>query len=74
MRAFDDEPRNFKPWSCDEDGIIAGTPSPNYNTTSTGEHLSSRQTLRASSPYSAGLLWFWARTGDMPATIRYLDC
>ncbi|GFS49614.1 hypothetical protein TNCV_821491 [Trichonephila clavipes] len=69
MRAFDDGPHNFKPWSCDEDG----TPSPNYHTTSTGEHLSSRQILRASSPYSTGLLWFWAQTGHMPATMRYLD-
>ncbi|GFV19874.1 uncharacterized protein TNCV_481001 [Trichonephila clavipes] len=32
-RAFDDEPRNFKLWSSDEDETGASTPSPNYHTT-----------------------------------------
>ncbi|GFV30092.1 hypothetical protein TNCV_1209001 [Trichonephila clavipes] len=32
-----------------------------------------RQILRASLPYTAGLLWHWARTRDMPTMIRYLD-
>ncbi|GFX55008.1 hypothetical protein TNCV_4356641 [Trichonephila clavipes] len=27
----------------------------------------------ASLPYTAGLLWHWARTRDMPTMIRYLD-
>ncbi|GFW31020.1 hypothetical protein TNCV_4522891 [Trichonephila clavipes] len=48
-------------------------PSPNYHTTPTGERLSSRQIYRASLPYTAGLECYWARTHDMPTTIRYLD-
>ncbi|GFT79899.1 hypothetical protein TNCV_4598131 [Trichonephila clavipes] len=28
---------------------------------------------RASPPYTAGLSWYWARTHDMPAMIRYID-
>ncbi|GFW82354.1 hypothetical protein TNCV_3818351 [Trichonephila clavipes] len=31
-RAFGDRPRNFEPWSSDEDDTRAGTPSPNYHT------------------------------------------
>ncbi|GFY35220.1 hypothetical protein TNCV_5045941 [Trichonephila clavipes] len=31
-RAFGDGPRNFEPWSSDEDDTRAGTPSPNYHT------------------------------------------
>ncbi|GFV34004.1 hypothetical protein TNCV_2614021 [Trichonephila clavipes] len=70
MRAFGDGPRNFEPWSSDVDG----TPSPNYHTTPTGGCFSSQQIERASLPYTAGLLkWYWARTHDMPAMIRYLD-
>ncbi|GFT55151.1 SEC14-like protein 2 [Trichonephila clavipes] len=42
-RAFGDGPRNFELWSSDEDDTSAGTPSPNYHTTPTRGHLSSRQ-------------------------------
>ncbi|GFW41187.1 uncharacterized protein TNCV_842271 [Trichonephila clavipes] len=35
MKAFDDGPRNFEPWSCDEDD----TPSPNFQDHKTGRHL-----------------------------------
>ncbi|GFV39921.1 hypothetical protein TNCV_1808331 [Trichonephila clavipes] len=35
-RAFGDRPSNFEPWSNDEDGSRAGTPSPNFHTTSLG--------------------------------------
>ncbi|GFU75707.1 putative DD41D transposase [Trichonephila clavipes] len=42
-RAFGDGPRNFEPWSSDVDDTLAGTPSPNYRTTPTGGHFSSRQ-------------------------------
>ncbi|GFV67607.1 hypothetical protein TNCV_4622871 [Trichonephila clavipes] len=40
MREIDDRPRNFKPWSIDEDDTRAGKPSPNFHTTSTGGRLS----------------------------------
>ncbi|GFV56777.1 hypothetical protein TNCV_153191 [Trichonephila clavipes] len=66
-------PRNFEPWSSDEDDTGAGTLSPNFHTTPTRGRLCSRQIQRASLPYTAGLYWYWARTRDMPATIRYLD-
>ncbi|GFU47724.1 hypothetical protein TNCV_4464751 [Trichonephila clavipes] len=51
--AFGDGPRNFEPWSSDEDDTWAGTSFPNYNTTPTGGRLSSRQFQRASLPYPA---------------------
>ncbi|GFX45878.1 hypothetical protein TNCV_3607391 [Trichonephila clavipes] len=41
--AFGDGPRNFEPWSSDEDDTWAYTPSPNNHTTPTGGRLSSRQ-------------------------------
>ncbi|GFU12993.1 RNase H domain-containing protein [Trichonephila clavipes] len=31
-KAFGDGPRNFEPWSSDEDETCAGTPSPRYHT------------------------------------------
>ncbi|GFY34134.1 hypothetical protein TNCV_2504371 [Trichonephila clavipes] len=34
-RAFGNGPRNFEPWSSDVDDTLAGTPSPNYHTTTT---------------------------------------
>ncbi|GFY24280.1 hypothetical protein TNCV_1013291 [Trichonephila clavipes] len=34
-RLFGDGPRNFEPWSSDEDVIWSGTPSPNFHTTQT---------------------------------------
>ncbi|GFU98916.1 hypothetical protein TNCV_3381621 [Trichonephila clavipes] len=46
---------------------------PLLTTTPTGGRLSSRQIERASLPYTVGLEWYWARTRDMPVTIRYLD-
>ncbi|GFX56623.1 hypothetical protein TNCV_3954501 [Trichonephila clavipes] len=42
-RAFGDGPRNFEPWSSEVDDTWAGTPTPNYHTTSTGGRFSSRQ-------------------------------
>ncbi|PRD27799.1 UNVERIFIED_CONTAM: hypothetical protein NCL1_34362 [Trichonephila clavipes] len=44
--------------------------SPNYHTTPTGGRLSSRQILRASLPYTAGLQWYWDRAHDTPATTK----
>ncbi|GFV15567.1 hypothetical protein TNCV_4835931 [Trichonephila clavipes] len=35
--------------------------------------VGNRKADRASLPYTAGLLWYRARTHDMPAMIRYLD-
>ncbi|GFX39610.1 hypothetical protein TNCV_2103541 [Trichonephila clavipes] len=43
VRAFGDGPRNFEPWSSDEDDTRVGTPSPNYHTSPMGGRLSSRQ-------------------------------
>ncbi|GFU97098.1 hypothetical protein TNCV_3347441 [Trichonephila clavipes] len=37
---FGDRPRNFEPWSSDEDDTWADTPSPNFHTTPTGRHWS----------------------------------
>ncbi|GFX88121.1 transposable element Tcb1 transposase [Trichonephila clavipes] len=51
-KAFGDGPRNFEPWPSDEElrrrpqlrtTPELTAPSPNYNTTPTGGHLSSRQ-------------------------------
>ncbi|GFV59507.1 hypothetical protein TNCV_4791251 [Trichonephila clavipes] len=42
-RTFDDGPRNFEPWSSNEDDTWACSPCPNYHTTPMGGHLSSRQ-------------------------------
>ncbi|GFT53352.1 hypothetical protein TNCV_3323841 [Trichonephila clavipes] len=46
---------------------------PLITTTPMGERLSSPQILRTLLPYTAGLSWYWTRTHDMPAMIRYLD-
>ncbi|GFX78087.1 hypothetical protein TNCV_972411 [Trichonephila clavipes] len=35
-----DEPRNFEPWSSDEDNLCASTLSPSFHTVPTGERLS----------------------------------
>ncbi|GFV29537.1 hypothetical protein TNCV_4489911 [Trichonephila clavipes] len=42
-------------------------------TTPKGGRSSSRMIQHASLPYKAILLWYWARTHDMPAMIRYPD-
>ncbi|GFT22211.1 uncharacterized protein TNCV_3272491 [Trichonephila clavipes] len=42
-RAFGDGPRNFEPWSSDEDDTLARAPSLNYYTTPMGGRLNSRQ-------------------------------
>ncbi|GFY22600.1 hypothetical protein TNCV_2178611 [Trichonephila clavipes] len=39
-RVFGDRPRNFEPWSSDEDDTWADTPSPDFHTTPTGRHWS----------------------------------
>ncbi|GFW29296.1 hypothetical protein TNCV_742381 [Trichonephila clavipes] len=71
-RAFGDGPRNSEPWSSDKDDTCAGTPSPT-TTTPTRGRLRSRWIKHASLPYTAGIWWYWARTHDMIAMIRYLD-
>ncbi|GFY00373.1 hypothetical protein TNCV_1664121 [Trichonephila clavipes] len=43
--------------------------TPLQTTTPTGERFSSRQIAAL----DCGLWWYWARTHDMPAMIRYLD-
>ncbi|GFT99531.1 hypothetical protein TNCV_3239671 [Trichonephila clavipes] len=42
-RTFGDGPRNFEPWSSDEDDTGASTASPNKPTLPMGGHLSFRQ-------------------------------
>ncbi|GBN84815.1 hypothetical protein AVEN_212101-1, partial [Araneus ventricosus] len=42
---FWDGPRNFEPRSDDEDGICAGTPSPNFHATPTGGRLATTYDL-----------------------------
>ncbi|GFX46622.1 hypothetical protein TNCV_4550611 [Trichonephila clavipes] len=54
-------------------GQMTGTTPELAPLSPTGGHLSSLQISRASLPYTAGLWWYWARTHDMPAMIRYLD-
>ncbi|GFV38438.1 hypothetical protein TNCV_4393191 [Trichonephila clavipes] len=39
-RAFGDGPRNFEPWSSNENDNRADIPSTNFDTTSTGGRLS----------------------------------
>ncbi|GFW96984.1 putative LOC100569746 [Trichonephila clavipes] len=48
-KAFSYRPRNFEPWSIDEDDDLSWNP-PLLTTTPTGGHLSSRQIQRASHP------------------------
>ncbi|GFY13775.1 hypothetical protein TNCV_4961441 [Trichonephila clavipes] len=40
FRVFGNRPRNFEPWSSDEDDTWADTPSPDFHTTPTGRHWS----------------------------------
>ncbi|GFV78186.1 hypothetical protein TNCV_1036541 [Trichonephila clavipes] len=42
-QTFGDGPRNFEPWSNDEDETGAGYLSPNYHTSPNGGRLCSRQ-------------------------------
>ncbi|GFX72823.1 hypothetical protein TNCV_2864301 [Trichonephila clavipes] len=52
-------PRNFEPWSSNEDDTWAGNPSPSYHTTLPRGHLNSRQIERGSLPFKAGLVVRW---------------
>ncbi|GFU68901.1 hypothetical protein TNCV_4882281 [Trichonephila clavipes] len=58
-RALGDGPRNFEPWSNDEDDTCAGTPSPSYHTTATGRRLSSDRFNVHRSP----IRWVFSATG-----------
>ncbi|GFW34208.1 hypothetical protein TNCV_384241 [Trichonephila clavipes] len=49
-RAFGDGPRNFEPWSSDEEDTWADTPSPKYPTTPKRGYLSSRTDLTCIAP------------------------
>ncbi|GBL62988.1 hypothetical protein AVEN_125894-1, partial [Araneus ventricosus] len=42
---FWDGPRNFEPWSGDEDDAWAGTPSPSFHATPTGGRLTTTYDL-----------------------------
>ncbi|GFX69581.1 hypothetical protein TNCV_1769501 [Trichonephila clavipes] len=46
------------------------SPSPNYHQR---ENVSALDRFNVHRPYTAGIWWYWARTHDMPAMIRYLD-
>ncbi|GFX78293.1 hypothetical protein TNCV_5136401 [Trichonephila clavipes] len=73
--AFDNGPRNFELWSSDEDDNRAGTPSPNYYTTYTGESLRSPQIKRTSVPPTRRV--FSGAELELMASkprVRYLDC
>ncbi|GFW81521.1 hypothetical protein TNCV_2881991 [Trichonephila clavipes] len=71
-RAFDDGPRNFELWSSDVDDTCAGTPSPNYHTTPTGDVSA----LDRFSVHRCLTRRVFSGTGlelvTKPATIRYL--
>ncbi|GFW53850.1 hypothetical protein TNCV_3939431 [Trichonephila clavipes] len=61
-RAFGDGPR--EPWSSETPELA---PPPNYHTTPTGGHFSSR---RFRHRYTAGQ-WYWARTQSQPRSDAY---
>ncbi|GFV37255.1 hypothetical protein TNCV_92281 [Trichonephila clavipes] len=42
-RAFGDGPRNYEPWSSDQDDTELAPRSPNYHSTPKGKRLCSRQ-------------------------------
>ncbi|GBL75307.1 hypothetical protein AVEN_194524-1 [Araneus ventricosus] len=46
-----DEPRNFEPWSDDEDDAWAGTPSPSFRATLAGARLATTYDLACSRPH-----------------------
>ncbi|GFV42674.1 alpha-2 adrenergic receptor [Trichonephila clavipes] len=71
-RALGEGPRNFEPWSSNVDDTGAGTPSPNYHTNGRTFQLSTDLTCIAALQ-DRSLVWYWARTYDMPTMIRYLD-
>ncbi|GBL75401.1 hypothetical protein AVEN_194593-1 [Araneus ventricosus] len=50
---FWDGPPNFEPWSDDEDDTWAGTSSPNFHSTPTGERLATTYDLACSRPLHA---------------------
>ncbi|GBO34291.1 hypothetical protein AVEN_32896-1 [Araneus ventricosus] len=49
---FWDGPRNFEPWSDDEDDTRAGTPSPNFHTTPTEGCLATTYDLVCNRPHT----------------------
>ncbi|GBN96015.1 hypothetical protein AVEN_110249-1 [Araneus ventricosus] len=55
---FWDGPRNFEPWSDDEDDTWAGTPTPNFHATPAGGRLATTYYLACKqAPYTADLQW-----------------
>ncbi|GBN98685.1 hypothetical protein AVEN_137680-1 [Araneus ventricosus] len=49
---FWDGPRNFEPWSLDEDDTWVGIPSPNFHATPTGGRLTTTYDLRCNRPHT----------------------
>ncbi|GFW74708.1 transposable element Tcb2 transposase [Trichonephila clavipes] len=80
MRAFGDGPRNFEPWSSNVDDTRAGTPSPNYHTTPTGEQcnkllihgLENPLRLFASCPIGRRFMHYLAIEADKLVTLTSL--
>ncbi|GFV82275.1 hypothetical protein TNCV_3219871 [Trichonephila clavipes] len=72
-RAFGDEPRNFEPWSSDEDDTRAGTPL----LTTTPHQREDVSALDRFNVHRSPTQWVLSGTGlklvIRPATIRYLD-
>ncbi|GFY09673.1 hypothetical protein TNCV_381671 [Trichonephila clavipes] len=69
-RAFGNGPRNFEPWSSDVDDTRADTPSPNYHT-SPREDVSALYRFNVHRCPTRRVLWYWARTHDIHAMVRY---
>ncbi|GFW80003.1 hypothetical protein TNCV_984121 [Trichonephila clavipes] len=59
-RAFGDGPRNFEPWSSDEDDSGAGTASPNYHGTPAGGCLNSLERFNV---HPSTTRWVFSGTG-----------
>ncbi|GFX32015.1 hypothetical protein TNCV_4098661 [Trichonephila clavipes] len=66
-RAFGDGPRNFEPWSSDQDDTCVGTTSPNFNTPPTGGRLSSDIFYVHRPPLLGGSSAVLGSTHDTPA-------
>ncbi|GFV39587.1 hypothetical protein TNCV_4172961 [Trichonephila clavipes] len=67
MRDIREGPRNFEPWSCDEDDTRVAPHTPNFLTTSTGGHLSHKCLTSSGLLCTAALQRCKARTHDTPA-------
>ncbi|GBN96841.1 hypothetical protein AVEN_64763-1 [Araneus ventricosus] len=57
---FWDGPCNFEPQSDDKDDNQAGTPSPNFHATPTGEHLATMDDLTCNRPHTR---WIFSGIG-----------